>query len=226
MSALKLAIFDVDGTLVDSDAHIAAAMAETFAACDLVPPDRAAVRRVIGLSLPQAVAQLAPDLAPPRIDALVDGYKTAYVRLRDTMADASPLFPGIADLLARLSRRDDLLLGVATGKSRRGLDAVLGLHDLSGYFVTLQVADDHPSKPHPAMLQAALAETGAASADAVMVGDTTFDLQMAHNARIRALAVGWGYHDPAALAAEGPAGLVHDVPALDAALMDMLELAA
>ena len=226
MSGLKLAIFDVDGTLVDSDAHIAAAMAESFAAQGVPAPDRAAVRRVIGLSLPQAIAQLAPDLAPKRIDALVEGYKTAYVALRDAMVDASPLFPGISGLLDRLAARDDVLLGVATGKSRRGLDAVLGLHDLGRHFVTLQVADDHPSKPHPAMLHAALAETGTDVCDAVMIGDTTFDLQMAHNARMRALAVGWGYHDAGALAAEGPAGLVEDVPALEVALAGLLELAA
>lgn len=227
MSGLKLAIFDVDGTLVDSHVHITAAMLLAFEEAGVSAPDRAAVRRIIGLSLPQAIAHLAPDLAPARIDRLVAGYKTAYVALRGTLGeDASPLFPGIEGLLDRLAAHDDLLLGVATGKSRRGLDVLLDMHGLRNRFVTTQVADDHPSKPHPAMLEAALAETGAEAAHAVMIGDTVYDLQMARHAGLRAVAVGWGYHAADELDAEGPTALVADAAGLETALWDMLELGA
>jgi phosphoglycolate phosphatase len=225
LTALRLAVFDVDGTLVDSQAHIVAAMDTSFEEANLVPPSSGAVRRIIGLSVPQAIAQLAPDLAPARIDALVDGYKAAYVRLRAALgAEASPLYPGIAALLDRLGSRDDLLLGVATGKSRRGLDVVLDTHALAPRFVTAQVADDHPSKPHPAMLLSAVADAGVETDNAVMIGDTVFDMQMARNARVAPLAVGWGYHAAEALAAESPVGIAPDAEALERLIVTALDL--
>ena len=157
MTGLKLAIFDVDGTLIDSQGHINAAMAEAFAALGLEPPGRAEIRAVVGLSLPNAIATLAPDFDEPTLAKAVAAYKDAFAALADLQgAAASPLYPGTVEMLDVLARHERLLLGIATGKSRRGLDRVLDLHGLTSRFVTTQVADDHPSKPHPAMVLAAL----------------------------------------------------------------------
>lgn len=208
MTRLRLALFDVDGTLVDSQAHIKAAMATAFEAIGRIPPDPELVLSIVGLSLPDAVARLAPDLDDGARDAVVARYKDAYGDLATGPgAHLSPLFPGAEACLDRLGQEPHVLLGVATGKSRRGLRHVLEMHALEGRFVTRQVADDHPSKPHPSMIEAALRETGVAARDAVMIGDTVFDMEMAAAAGVRALAVAWGYHGADALLAAGAADL-------------------
>lgn len=198
MTAPRLAVFDIDGTLVDSQATILAAMAAAFAARGApVPPD-AAVLGIVGLSLPVAMARLVPGADPAEVAALADAYRAAFVA--GAAEGPPPLYPGALAALQALAARPGLRLGIATGKSRRGLDAVLAGHGLSGLFATVQTADDHPSKPHPAMLQAALRETGVAPAAAAMIGDTRFDLDMARAAGMPALAVAWGYHPAAELA--------------------------
>lgn len=204
--SLKLVIFDVDGTLVDSQADIVLAMTAAFGAVGLEPPERDRILSIVGLSLERAIAQLAPEAAPADLARMVSAYKDAYVR-RQASEAASPLYPGVRDLLARLEQRKDWLLGLATGKSRRGLSAVLAAHGLERRFVTEQVSDFHPSKPHPAMLQAALDDTGVAAGDAVMVGDTSYDMDMARAAGVYAIGVSWGYHPPERL---GSADVVID----------------
>ena len=214
----RLVIFDVDGTLVDSQRQIHASMTEAFLLQGHVAPELAAVLSIVGLSLPEAVARLAPDLPEGERGNIVAGYKATFNGLR--AAGIAPLYPGIADALQALAARDDLLLGVATGKSRRGLVHLLQAYGIEDLFVTRQVADDHPSKPHPSMLLAALAETGIAPQDAVMIGDTTFDIEMAQAAGIAALGVAWGYHPAQALLAAGAGDVIASsadlVPALDA----------
>ncbi len=217
---LKLAVFDVDGTLSDSQAHIHGAMSLAFATAGLPAPSLAQVLEIVGLSLPLAVARLAPDLPPEERSQIVECYKHSYFTQR--AAQPAPLYPGAAEMLARLGARPDWLMGVATGKSRRGLTHLLGHYGLAGHFVTTQVADDHPSKPHPAMLLAALAETGVVATDAVMIGDTTYDMEMGRNAGLRTIAVSWGYHPVAALLAAGADRLVTDFTALEAALDDLM----
>lgn len=212
---LRLVVFDVDGTLIDSQAHICAAMAVAFGGLDMPVPDRAAVLGIVGLSLPQAMARLAPGLAAKDHDALVNGYKAAFTGLR--AEPLSPLYPGALTALGALAQDAGVLLGVATGKSRRGLAHILSAHGLGQYFVTTQVADDHPSKPHPAMLHACLRETGVAANDTVMVGDTSYDMDMACAAGVHALGVGWGYHAPALL---GPR-VISDFAHLPDALEDI-----
>ena len=200
---LRLIIFDVDGTLVDSQGDILAAMRSAFARADHPVPDAAAILGIVGLSLDVAVARLVPDLPEDQQDRIVGWYKDAYTDLRATsgVAQSSPLYPGALDTLCALHAVPETLLGVATGKSARGLDKLLDGHDLRRFFVTRQVADHHPSKPHPSMLLAALAETGVAPENAVMVGDTSFDMEMARAAGIRGIGVSWGYHRPDALGA-------------------------
>ncbi|MEQ6248976.1 HAD-IA family hydrolase [Sulfitobacter sp. HNIBRBA3233] len=199
---LRLVVFDVDGTLVDSQADILGAMTLAFEAEGLAPPDRASVLSHVGLSLEVMMPLLAPQAGVTTHRRLVDGYKDAYVALRAAQgaAQSSPLYPGARDALDRLRARDEVLLGVATGKSRRGLDKLIEGHGLEGYFITQQVSDFHPSKPHPAMLETALSETGIDAPDAVMIGDTSFDMEMAASAGITGIGVGWGYHPAERLA--------------------------
>ncbi len=192
--SVKLAVFDCDGTLVDGQASICIAMDRAFAGLKLSPPDRGEVRRIVGLNLLPAVRRLLPDGDETTHAAVIAAYKTAFRAAREAGELSEPLFPGIVPLLDRL-RAAGWLLGVATGKSDRGLDHCLATHGLRSYFSTLQTADRHPSKPHPAMLDAALAEVNTRPEQAVMIGDTSFDMAMARAAGVRALGVAWGYHE-------------------------------
>ncbi|WP_019953338.1 HAD-IA family hydrolase [Yoonia vestfoldensis] len=197
MSDLRLVIFDVDGTLVDSQAEIVAAMTAAFAAEGLVLPDRKQLLSIVGLSLDVAMARLCPDEALDRHPRLVQAYKNAYMDLRgaDGQGELSPLYPGARAALYALAGQDNTLLAVATGKSRRGLDKMLEKHGLRGLFHSEQVADDHPSKPNPSMILTALNETGTDARAAVMIGDTTYDMDMGRAAGVRTIGVSWGYHD-------------------------------
>ena len=192
---LRLALFDCDGTLVDGQAGVIAAMEAAFASARLPAPDRHQVRRIVGLSLPQAIRLLAPDADEDTRVAADLAYREAFRAAREAGSLVEPLFDGIADLVGELGR-EGWLLGVATGKSQRGLNHCLAMHGLSAHFVTLQTADHHPSKPHPSMIDTALAETGADRATCVMIGDTQYDMAMAVNAGVRAIGVDWGYHTP------------------------------
>jgi phosphoglycolate phosphatase len=208
-----LAVFDCDGTLIDGQASICDAMEKAFAAHGLTLPDRNTVRRAVGLSLPQAIRALRPEADMATRAGLVDAYKQAFRAAREAGELSQPLFEGIRPLLDRL-RDAGWQLAVATGMSDRGLDHVLATHGLTGHFVSLQTADRHPSKPHPAMLEAALFEAGVNASEAVMIGDTVFDITMAQGAGVRGIGVDWGYHHPAELrdagaeyVAESPAKL-------------------
>lgn len=218
---LRLVVFDVDGTLIDSQDSIHGAMASAFAALDAPLPPRHEVLAVVGLSLDHAMARLLPGTGPERIAEAVARYREAFLesRTRNGAEAGSPLYPGAREALDALHARDEVLLGVATGKARRGLDHATRAHGLDRFFVTRQTADRHPSKPHPAMLMAALAETGAEAGQAVMVGDTTYDIEMGRAAGFRTIAVGWGYHGPDALREAGADRLIEDfaglIPALD-----------
>jgi phosphoglycolate phosphatase len=220
MSDLRLVIFDVDGTLVDSQAEIMAAMAAAFHSEGLTLPERAAVLSIVGLSLAEAMQRLLPDADSGQHLRLVDAYKDAFVGLRTEHKEMGPLFPGARDSIDRLLARDDTLLAVATGKSRRGLDKVLERHGLTGVFHSEQVADHHPSKPNPSMILTALNETGVAAHRAVMVGDPPFDMDMARAAGIRNIGVPWGYHPAETLM---PDAMIEDFAALDAAVDRLLD---
>lgn len=215
----RLVVFDVDGTLVDSQAHILAAMSSAFAAVGRPPPSRTHVLGIVGLSLPVAMAGLVPD-APSEWPDLVDAYREAFAALRqsDDGVALSPLYPGARGCLDLLASAPGTLLGVATGKSRRGLAHLFDLHGFGGTFQTVQVADDHPSKPHPAMLEACLAETGVLARSAVMVGDTTYDIEMGRAAGFRTIGVSWGYHAASALRDAGADVVIDDFAALPSLL--------
>lgn len=213
----RVVIFDVDGTLVDSQAHIVAAMTHAFETCDLPVPSRSQILSQIGLSLPVLMAGLA---GAAHADALSAAYRDSFRTLRESgaMQGDSPLYPGTRDMLARLSARDDLLLAIATGKSRRGLDALITAHGMERLFISRQTADTHPSKPHPSMIQTVLAETGIAPAQAIMVGDTEYDMEMGRAAGVATVGVPWGYHGMERLRADR---IIADWAELDAAIEDL-----
>jgi phosphoglycolate phosphatase len=210
----RLAVFDCDGTISDGQAAVCAAMAKAFAVVALpVPPDHA-IRRIVGLSLPVAVRHLAPDETPAMHGEVVDAYREAFFKARSEGLVAEPLYDGIRELLASLHRKG-WRLGVATGKSDRGLNGCLVNHGIFDLFVTLQTADRHPSKPDPAMLAAAMAEAGAGPGETVMIGDTAFDIAMARAAGCRAIGVAWGYHAPDELLAAGAEAVAYTAAELE-----------
>jgi phosphoglycolate phosphatase len=206
---IRLVVFDCDGTLVDSQQLIVRAMSEAFRARGLEPPEAGLVRALVGLSLVEAIGGLLPTTTPAECLELAAGYRAAWRSLREVDGVTEPLYPGVRETLAELDGRGHLL-GVATGKARRGLDMVLEHHGLRGLFVSLQTADRHPSKPHPAMLEEAMRETGSEPHETLMVGDTSFDVEMARAAGVRAIGVAWGYHPGEALAHAGAEVVLQD----------------
>lgn len=219
---LRLVVFDCDGTMVDSQHSIIASMTAVWRDHALPDLDPNAVRRVVGLGLESAVQRLLPaeqQRDGGLVERLVEGYKQAFRALRTRPGHLDPVYPGLHQALDALEAAG-LLLGVATGKAHNGLLATLSQHGLENRFVTLQTADVAPSKPHPAMLQRAMAEAGTGPRQTVLVGDTTFDIDMAGNAGVAALGVDWGYHERDELLAAGAVTVLDDygglVPALRA----------
>ena len=207
--------------MVDSQAAICASMEEAFGDLGRPPPPRRAIRRIVGLSLFEAMRVLVPDGDGALHLVLVERYKHRFRALRLNGLLEEPLFDGIAPLLTGLDEAG-WLLGVATGKSDRGLKHMIEAHGLTGLFVTLQTADRHPSKPHPAMIEAAMAEAGAEPASTFMIGDTSFDMAMARDAGAYALGVGWGYHDAVELTEAGAHRIAERPDQVETVMEDML----
>ncbi len=203
MSELKLVVFDCDGTLVDSQHMIVAAMSRAFSAHSLPLLPREKVLSIVGLSLEEAIRKLLPQEDGATVSLVRESYRQAFFHLRQDPSLHEPLFPGAREALERLAARDDVLLGVATGKSQRGLRNILELHDICGHFMTLQTADEHPSKPHPSMMHQAMSEAGVRADQTVVLGDTSYDIVMGRDAGAHAVGVSWGYHDAAELTAYG-----------------------
>jgi len=212
-----LALFDCDGTLVDSQEAIVGAMSAAFGARSLPQPPPEAVRRVVSLSLLEAVAALLPGADRQEHEALTELYREAFAAHRVAGLHRDPLFPGAVEALDALAEAG-WLLGIATGKSMRGLLATLEPHGLRERFVTLQTPDHCRGKPDPHMVERAMAETGAAAAATVVIGDTVYDIAMARAAGAIGIGVGWGYHPAAELEAAGAHAVVLAFPVLPAAM--------
>jgi phosphoglycolate phosphatase len=202
----RLAVFDCDGTLVDSGATIYAALKASLELNGLEVPPPHVSRRVIGLSLTEAMAALLPDAAQEQHLQLAADYKRAFIGLRAAGQVEEPLFDGVLELLDALEA-DGWLLAVATGKSDRGLRHCLDTHDIHARFISLQTGDRHPSKPHPSMVDQAIADAGAAPHTTIVVGDTSFDMAMACAAGATGIGAAWGYHEPDELIAGGAAAV-------------------
>lgn len=217
----KLAVFDCDGTLVDSQRRIVAAAEEAWISVGRAPPSAEKVRRIVGLALPTAMAALAPDAEERELALIVDGFRKAFHRLQQDPAYDEPLYPGVEAALIEL-RDEGVLLGIATGKGRRGLGHTLETHGIADYFVVLKTADDGPSKPDPTILKDAMTELGAEPATTAMIGDTAFDMAMAKAAGAHALGVSWGYHPRDELLAHGAQRVIDHYRQAPGAALQML----
>ena len=209
MSARKLAVFDVDGTLVDSRASILNAMIEGANEIGVSPPTYEDVRAIVGLSLVEAVAQMRPDLDEATVQAYAEAYKRAFIRFHEDPDFVEPLYKGAADLLAEL-KAEGWAIGMATGKSRRGVDRNIEVHNWHDIFDCAFCADDGPSKPHPHMLNLNMQALGFAPEHTVMIGDTAHDIVMARQAGVYAIGVTWGFHTADELFEAGSDEIVSD----------------
>ncbi|MEE9432965.1 MAG: HAD-IA family hydrolase [Sphingorhabdus sp.] len=209
----RLALFDCDGTLVDGQANHFQAMEQAFFAADIEPIPRSETRRVIGLSLLESMRVLAPETGEDTRRAMVESYKSAFLEMRGNGAIEEPLYEGMRELLVALDG-DGWMLGVATGKSDRGLTKCLAHHGITDLFVSLQTADRHPSKPHPSMVYQAMGDAGVDADGTVMIGDTVYDIEMGKAAGCRTIAVGWGYHGIDEMHAAGAGALAETMAEL------------
>ena len=215
---MKLVIFDCDGTIVDSQAGIVLSMNHAFKSLHMTPPTRARTLAVVGLSLPEAFSVLAPEAEYDTRRELAERYKSAFRDLDHDLSDSEGLFPDAKDIIGALAKRGDLMLGIATGKSRRGVDRLIEAEGWHGVFSTIQTADEHPSKPHPSMIHTAMRETGVDRKDTIMIGDTTYDIDMARAANVGALGVTWGYHHKDELTDAGAHLIIDEYTEMPAAL--------
>lgn len=209
---MKLALFDCDGTLVDSGKLIHEVMARTFEHHGYERPHYDATKSIIGLTLDTAIARiLGVEEIDDHVRAMTRHYKDTYSPVRLEPGFQEPLYGGVAAMIDTLKARDDVLIGAVTGKSRRGLDLIRTTHGFDDVFFVSRTADDCPSKPHPAMVLECCAEAGVEPADTIVIGDSVYDMMMAKSAGARALGVSWGYGEADALAAAGADAIVHEV---------------
>lgn len=211
-----LAVFDIDGTLVDSRASILEAATDAARALGLPDPHYDRVRQIVGLSLPHALAVLEPDLTPAELERFTDAFRGSFARMFDA-GHEEPLYPGAMDTLRRL-HRDGWRLSLATGQNRRGVARNLARPGWAELFVSSHCAEDGPGKPDPAMLHAAMMAGGADAASTIMIGDTAHDITMAVAAGVAPQGVGWGFHTVEEQRAAGALHVAIDFDDLEAAL--------
>lgn len=221
--ALRLAVFDCDGTLVDSAHSIVVCMQAACAAHGYAEPTSGDVRAMVGLPLEDAIALLFPEMPADTVLAVREGYRQTFSDLRQKGEVHEPLYRGALDALGLLEEAG-WLLGVATGKAMRGLVATLSTHAMEDRFVTLQTADLSHGKPNPDMLYKAMAETGVEPGATVMIGDTTFDIEMARNAGTLAIGVAWGYHEVDELTKAGAHRVVNSYDELPEVIENLMRM--
>lgn len=213
--SLKLAIWDMDGTIVDSREVIQTAMVRSFESLDLEPPSYDETRKIVGLGLAEACEMLAPDGVD--IPQLVEAYRQAFVARRAEADFKEPLYDGAIETLDRLVE-DGWLIAMATGKSHRGIRSIFEMHPLEKYFDTIWCADDGPGKPHPFMCEQAMSALGAEPQQSLIIGDAIHDMRMGLNAGIRTLGVSWGFGEAHELETVGAHEVHHDFATLNASL--------
>lgn len=212
---LKLAIWDMDGTIVDSREVIQTAMCRAFEACGLALPDYDATRKVVGLGLHEAVSTLAPDYHDAA--GLTEAYRQAFVLRRTEKDFKEPLYDGAVETLERLAN-EGWLIAMATGKSHRGIRAIFEMHPLEQYFDTIWCADDGPGKPHPFMVEQCMGTLGCEPHQSLIIGDAIHDISMGRNAGIHTMGVSWGFGEASELEAVGAHEVHHDFTSLNSGL--------
>jgi phosphoglycolate phosphatase len=210
--AVKLVIFDFDGTLVDSRKLIIESNRVVFAQFGFTLPSEDESLSLVGMSLELVLARLAGSDAP--IEKMVAAYRRVLPLLRADSAFAEVPFDGATDLLSTLAEHADVHLGIATAHVSHAIAPALERFGWQSRFCTVQTSDKAPSKPHPAMVLQALSEAGVEAGNAIMIGDTAFDIEMARAAGVRGVAVSWGYHHPDRLHAAGASRIVNDMSEL------------
>ena len=221
---MKLVIFDFDGTLVDSRKLITESNRVVFGQFGFAVPSEEESFSLVGMSLELVLLKLAGPDAP--IEKMVSAYREALPLLRADAAYAEVPFDGANELLAALAERRDVRLGIATGHASHAIVPVLERFGWQGHFCTIQTADKAPSKPHPGMILQALSEAGVRAEDAIMIGDTAFDIEMARGADVRGVAVSWGYHRPDRLRDAGAWRVVNGMSELRDCVFEAISLAS
>ncbi len=216
----KLAVFDVDGTLIDSRSSIFKAAVEAANEIGVSAPTYDDVRQIVGISLFEALATMRPDLDRATIGAYTEAYKNAFIRFHADPDFHDALYPGAAELLAAL-KAEGWTLGMATGQSRRGVNRNLDVHNWRDVFDCTFCADDGPSKPHPHMLNLNMTTTGFTAEHTVMIGDTAHDIIMARQAGVHAIGVTWGFHTADELFESGADEIVSDFSELQEVLRNV-----
>ena len=217
---MRLVIFDLDGTLIDSVALIVETVTNAFTAVNEPVPDEKTIRSISGITLLDALAILAPAAGPERLNVIARAYRERYHGSAGVARE--PLFKGALEALDRLQADPATILAVATGKGYNGAVTLLERHGIIGRFHSIQTPDHNRGKPDPQMVETAMVKAGANRTQTVMIGDTVHDMRMARAAKVHAIGVTWGYHEKAELLAEGASVVIDDFADLDGAIEKLL----
>jgi phosphoglycolate phosphatase len=217
---MRLIIFDLDGTLIDSVGLIVETVTAAFSAIDEPVPTETAIRAISGITAREAMGVLAPAATPSRVEEILDSYRAHYRQRAGTARE--PMFQGALDALNRLQRQQDTVLAVATGKGYQGAVTLLERHAILERFHSVQTPDHNRGKPDPQMIETAMEKAGATRRETVMIGDTVHDMKMAKAAGVKAIGVAWGYHTVFDLNEAGADVIVESFAELDAAIDEVL----
>ena len=198
---MRLVVFDLDGTLINSEALIIETVRESFASVGQALPTDDLIRSISGITARVAMGVLAPDVDEARIDVILDAYRATYLQKAGLARE--PMFDGALAALDRLQADPETILAVATGKGHAGAITLLERHDIIGRFNSIQTPAHNRGKPDPQMIETAMEKAGIGRENTVMIGDTSHDMKMARNAGVKALGVSWGYHSVPELEAAG-----------------------
>jgi len=218
----KLVIFDLDGTLIDTEALFIGSISSVLKTMGQPIPDEKVIRSTSGLGMHVGLRRIAPDLDETRIEELIRLYrKEALARATKSMQES--LFSGIVETLNMLHGRDDIVMAVATGKASVSTNRVLELHQITSLFTSIHTPDTNTAKPSPDMILNAMGIVDASPTRTVMIGDTTHDMEMSRNAGVHALGVSWGYHEPEELLASGAHMIIDEVDQMIGAIDQLLD---
>lgn len=217
---MRLVVFDMDGTLIDSVALIVETVTAAFEALGEAAPTEAAIRAISGITARDAMAILAPGADEARIERITNSYRREYQSRAGRARE--PLFEGALATLERLRHHPDTILAVATGKGHTGAVTLLGAHGVLSWFNSVETPTHNRGKPDPQMIETAMQKAGATAAETAMIGDTVHDMRMARAAGVKAIGVAWGYHAVVELEEAGADIIVDSFDGLERAIDKLL----